>query len=63
MRKSAKNWPPNPPDPPKPIFLVRGIVLILTKAKKNHNFALWGKPKLLGRGRRGGVVGASRSVD
>ena len=40
-RKSAQNAPPHPPDPPKPIFLVGGDVFSLTKAKKNHNFALY----------------------
>ena len=61
--KTPKIGPPTPLTPQNQFFFMRGIVLILTKAKKNHNFALWGKPKLLGRGRRGGVVGASRSVD
>ena len=40
-RKSAQNAPTHLSDPPKPIFLVGGDVFSLTKAKKNHNFALY----------------------
>ena len=40
-KKGQKCAPPHPLDPPKSIILVGGVETLLTKGRKQHNFAFF----------------------